>query len=172
MLPETPHFAISPEAKIRTAAFDLNLSNQHPSGIPDIDTVPATAVHITIDIRFDAVRGASVRISEDTTISQVWSIVFPENRVGIDGGSATVVSTSIAMYQVGIRYVDSAFIGRETYAVWSPETISYDSNISSTRIETVNKLGELRFGPKTLLVAVDRVRKPNRAVRVDDDVIR
>lgn len=97
--------------------------------------------------------------------------MFPKNRIRIDGGSTTAVNAAVAVNEISIRDVDRGLVWRETDAVWSAKTIRYYSDIACAGVKAVDKLRELWFGPETLLITVDWIRKPDRAVRVDNNVI-
>ena len=171
MFPKTPHFAVPPEAEIRTTAINLYLPNQHPSRVPDIYAISAPAVYVSEHVTLDAIRRSRVGIGKYSAVGQVGRIVFPEHRVCVDGGSATVVGAAVAVNEVSVGDVDSGFIWRETDPIWPTETVRYHSYIACAGVKAVNELRELWFGSETLFIAVDWVREPDGAIRVDSDVI-
>lgn len=97
--------------------------------------------------------------------------MFPKDGICVDSGRAAVIGVAITMDEISVGDVDSGFVWRETDAVWPAKTVRYHSDITCARIKAINKLRKLWFGPETLLIAVNWVRKPNGAVRVDDDVV-
>lgn len=171
MFPKTPHLAVPAEAEIRTPAFDQYLTHQHPAAVPHIDAVPATRVHIPVNIALDAVRGARVRVGEDPSIGQVRLVVGPVDRIGIHGGGPRMDFGAVAVDDVRVGDVARFFIGREADAVRSAEAVGHDPDVAGGRVEAVDVLGKLGFGAEALLVAVDGVCEPDGAVGVDDDVV-
>ena len=97
--------------------------------------------------------------------------MFPKDRVCVDSGRATVIGVAVAVDEIGIGDVDVSFIWREADAVRPSKTVRYHSDIACARVKAVYKLRELWFGPEALLIAVDWIRKPYRAIRVDNDVV-
>ena len=97
--------------------------------------------------------------------------MFPKDRIRVDGGSTAAVDIAVAVNEVSIGDVDRGLIRRETNAVWSAKTVRYYSDIACAGVKAVDKLRELWFGPEPLLITVDWIRKPDRAVRVDNNVI-
>ena len=171
MFPKTPHLAIPPEAEIRTATLNLYLSNQHPSRVPNVYAVSATAVYVAEHVTFDPIRRTCICISKHTTVGQIRRVMFPQDRICVDGGSTTAVDVAVAVNEISIGDVDRGLIRRETDAIWSAKTVRYYSDIACAGIKAVDKLRELWFGPETLLIPVDWIRKPDRAVRMDNNVI-
>ena len=97
--------------------------------------------------------------------------MFPKDRIRVDGGSTTAVDVAVAVNEISIGDIDRGLVWRETDAVWSTKTVRYYPDIACAGIEAVDKLRELWSGPETLLIAVYWIRKPDRAVRVDNNVI-
>ena len=97
--------------------------------------------------------------------------MFPKDRIRVDGGSTTAVDVAVAVNEISIGDINRGLVRRETDAVWSTETVRYHPDIACAGIKSVDKLRELWFGPETLLITVDWIRKPDRAVRVDNNVI-
>ena len=98
--------------------------------------------------------------------------MFPEYGVSVDGGSATVVGTTIAVDEISISDVDGGFVRRETDSVRPAKTIRHHSDIACTGVKAVNELRKLWFGSEALLITVDWVGEPDRAVGVDNNVVR
>ena len=97
--------------------------------------------------------------------------MFPKDGICVDGGSTTAVDVAVAVNEISVGDVDRGLVWRETDAVWSAKAVRYDSDIACAGVKAVDKLRKLWFGPKTLLITVDWIRKPDRAVRVDNNVI-
>ena len=72
---------------------------------------------------------------------------------------------------VRVRDVAGVFVRREADAVGTAESIRHDTDIPRRGVESVDQLRQLRFRPETLVVAVDRVREPDGAVGMHDDVV-
>ncbi len=72
---------------------------------------------------------------------------------------------------IGVGDVEGVFVGGESDAVWAAEVVGDGADVACGRVEAVDELGELGFGPEALLVAVDGVGEPDGAVGVDDDVV-
>ncbi len=137
-LPKTPHFAIPPKAKIRTTPLNLHLPNQHAPTIPHVNSIPTPRVHVPKNIGFDPIRRACVRIRKYPAISEVGGFMFPENRVGVDGGGASVIGIAVTVDEVRVCDVDCVFVGGEAQAIWSSKSICYDSYIAGGRVEAVD----------------------------------
>ena len=97
--------------------------------------------------------------------------MFPKDGICVDGGSTTAINVAVAVNEISIGDIDRGLIWRETDAVWSAKTVRYYSDIACAGVKAIDKLRELWFGPETLLITVDWIRKPDRAVRVDNNVI-
>ena len=171
MLGKTPHLAITTKAEIRTAALDLDFANQHAAAIPDVDPVSTPGVYIPEHVAFDPVRGSRIRVGKHPPVGEKGLLVLPKDRVCINRGGAAEVFGAVAVDEVGVGDVDDVFDGGEAYAVGTAKPVRYDPNVACGGIEAVHQLRELRFRPKALLIAINRVRKPNGAVRMHDDVI-
>lgn len=75
------------------------------------------------------------------------------------------------MDEVRVGYVEGFFIRRKTQTVGATEPIRHDADIARRRIEAVDMLRELGFGPKALFVPINGVCEPDGAIGVDDDVV-
>ena len=172
MFSETPHFPVPAKAEIRAPALDRNLTNQHAPAVPNVDAVPAPAVHVPKHIALDPVRRTVVRVSEQPAAGQIGlGVVFPEHRKGVDGRGALGVGAAVTVNEVRVGNVDDFLGWGKADAVWSAEAVRHDADIARFRDEAVDVLRELWFGPEALLVAVDGVGEPDGAVRMDDDVV-
>ena len=74
------------------------------------------------------------------------------------------------MNAVRVGDIEGFFVWGEAQSVRAAETVRHDADVSRRRVEAVDVLREARFRPEALLVAVDGVGEPDRAVRVDDHV--
>ena len=77
----------------------------------------------------------------------------------------------MAVDAIGVSDVEGVKVGREGDAVGAAEAVCDGADVACQGVEAVDELGELRFGPEALLVAVDGVGEPDGAVVVDDDVV-
>ena len=171
MLAHAPDLPVPAEAEVVAPALDLDLADQHPAPVPHIDPIPARRVQIAEDIALQSIGGARIDIAEDALVGQEGSAVLPQDRVGVHGGGAAVVRRAIPVYDVGVADVDGVFVRREGQARRSPEPVGHCPDIAGGRVETVDQLGQLGFGPEAALVAIDGVGEPDGAVGVDDDVV-
>lgn len=171
MFPKTPHLARPPEAEIRAPPLNQHLAHQHAPRIPHIDAVAAPRVHVPVDIALDAIGRPGVRVREDPSVGQIRLIVGPVDAERINGRRARGVAGPVAMYQVRISHIQRFLIRSERDAIGTTEPVRDDADIARGGVEAVDVLGELRFRPKPLLVAVDGVGEPNRAVGMHDDVV-
>ncbi len=64
--------------------------------------------------------------------------MFPENRVGVDGGGASVIGIAVTVDEVRVCDVDCVFVRGEAQAIRSSKSICYDSNIAGGRVEAVD----------------------------------
>ena len=97
--------------------------------------------------------------------------MFPEDAVRVDSRGAAGVGAAVAVDEVRVRDVECVLIRGETQPVRAAKAIGHDANVTCRRIEAVDVLRQLGFGPEALLVAIDGVGEPDGAVRVDDDVV-
>lgn len=164
MLPKAPDLSVPAETEIGTAAFELDLADQHAARVPDIDTVTTSTVHVAEHVAFDPVRRSGVCVSEDAAVGQIRSVVFPQHAVGVYRGGAAVVGVAVAVDEVGVCNVDCVFVWGEAETVWSAEPIGYYSGVASGGIEAVDELRENWLGTETLLVTVDGVCEPDGAI--------
>ncbi len=171
MLPKAPNLSVPAETEIGTAAFELDFADQHAACVPDIDTVPASTVHVAEDVAFDPVRRSGVCVGEYAAVGQIRSVVFPEHAVGVYRGGAAVVGVAVAVDEVGVCDVDRVFVWGEAETVRPAEPIGYYSDIASGGIEAVDELGENWFGTETLLVTVDGVCEPDGAIGMHHYVV-
>lgn len=124
-----------------------------------------------MDIALDAVRGARVGVREDAPVGEIGLVVGPEDGVGVDGRGAGVQAGAVTVDEVRVGDVDRVLPRSERDAVRPAEAVGDDADVAGGRVEAVDVLGQLRFGPEALLVAVDRVGEPDGTVGVDDDVV-
>ena len=171
MLPKTPHLPISAKAEIGAATFDLYLADQHPTCVPNVDSISTPRIYISKNVALDAVRSARVGIGKDPSIGKERRLVFPVDTISVDCCWAPVISVSVTMNEVGIGYVNGAFIRRETKTIRSAKPIRYDTYIAGGRVEAVDELGQDWLRAETLLVTVDGICEPDRAVGVYNHVI-
>ena len=102
---------------------------------------------------------------------------FVDEGEGVDGGCARWGGGGWggegggAVDGIGVGDVDGIFVGGESYAIWSSERVCDGADVACSRVEAVDKLGELGFRAEALFVAVDGVGEPDGAVGVDGDVV-
>ncbi|GJE46312.1 hypothetical protein AEGHOMDF_5515 [Methylobacterium soli] len=76
--------------------------------------------------------------------------------------------------QAALGDVEERFVGREAEAVRSREIVGHDREGAVARIEPVDRGGQLGFLLATLVIrldAVGRIREPDRAVGLADEVV-
>lgn len=171
MFAKTPHLAVAAEAEIRTPAFNQDLAHQHAPAVPHVDAVPAPGVHVAVNVAFDAIRCARVRVGENPPIGQVRLIVGPVHRIRVHGRGPRMEFGAVAVDDVRVGDVACFLVGCEADAVRPAEAVGHDPDVAGGRIEAVDVLRELGFRPEALLVAIDGVGEPDGTVGVDDDVV-
>ena len=97
--------------------------------------------------------------------------MFPKDGVCVDSSSATVIGAAMTVDEIGVGDVDCGFVWRETDAVRPAKPVRYHPDVTCAGVKAVNELRKLRFGSEALLIAIDWIREPDGAVRVDDDVV-
>ncbi len=90
---------------------------------------------------------------------------------GVDGRCAREIRRAVAVHVGRVRDVDDFLVRREADAVRPTEVVGHDADVARRRVVAVHLLGQLGFGPETLLVAVNGVGEPDAAVGMDDDVV-
>lgn len=124
-----------------------------------------------MDIAFNPIRRTRVRVGKHPPISQIRLIASPENRVSVHRRRTSRVPRAIPVNKVRVRDIKCSLIRRKAQPVRSPEPIGHDTDIARRGIEPIYMLRELWFGPKPLFIAVNGIGEPDRAVRMDDDVV-
>lgn len=170
MLRKTPHLAVTAKAKPGASALDEDLADQHPSAVPHVDAIAAGGIDVAHHVALDPVRGACVGVGEHAPVGQVWLVMFPEDGEGVDGGSATRFAGMVAMEQVGVGDVNGVFARGETEAAGAAEAVGDNPDVPRGGVKAVDLLRELGLGPESMLVAIDGIGEPDRAVGGHDDV--
>ena len=116
-LSKTPHLPIPPKTQPRTPAFNLYLPHQRPSRRPHIHAIPATRIHIAINIALDPVRRARVRIRKHPSISKAGRVVLPQHAESVNGGCARRIRVGRAVHDVCVGHIQRVFIRGEAAAV-------------------------------------------------------
>lgn len=75
------------------------------------------------------------------------------------------------MNPVGVRNVHSLLVGAEANTIRPAKAIGHGPNRPTDGIISVNLIGKLRLRPDTLLIAINRVGEPQRAVTVHHNVV-
>lgn len=169
---QTPYLAVAAEAEADASPLDADLADQHPAAVPHVDAVAAGGVHVAQHVAVDAVRGARVGVGEHAPVGQERLVVFPKHGKGVDGRGAARVARFAAVEQIRVGDVDGVFLGGEADAVRAAEAVGHHPDVPRRRVEAVDLLWQLGFGPEPLLIAIDGVGEPDGAIRGDHDVAR
>ena len=81
------------------------------------------------------------------------------------------LSESITVNRIRIGNIGNRFIRAEADTIRSAEAISNRSDIPILRIEPIDLIRQSRFTSELLIVAVARIREPNRPVPGNDYVV-
>lgn len=174
LLPKAPHFSIPTETEVGDAALDQDLADQRAATIPDVDSISTAGIHIAIHVTLDAVRHAGISVCEYPPVDEKWRLryVVVEQGVGVDSGCFRGIEAAVAVDGVRVGDVKGLFVWRKCYTIWAAKTVCYGPNVACRWHKAVDVLGKTRFGPKSLLIAINGICEPNRAVGVDHNVIR
>ena len=171
VLPKDVYMAVATEAEVGAAPVDLDLADQHPAAVPDVDPVAAAAVHVAMDVALDPIGGPGIDVGEDTPVCQEGLVLFPEHAVGIYCRCTAIVLRTIAMYEICIGDVDGVFVRRKADSIRPSEAVRHHSNVAGSWVKAVNELRQLRFWSKALLVSIDWVGEPDSAVGMHDHIV-
>lgn len=89
----------------------------------------------------------------------------------LHGRRPTGIIVSFTDHSCGISHIHCLLVGREAKAIRLDKPIRHGSDIARLRIVAIDLIGQLGPRADMLLVAILRVRKPDGAICMDDNVI-
>ena len=164
--------AVVAETEVGHAALDADLADQDTAGIPYLHPVAAARVDVPLGVALDAVRPATVGVSEEALVHEEGA--GQHDVEGVDVAGAGLVDGDVLAAVDGARVgdVDGFEVGREAEPVGSQEAVGDDADGVGVRLESVDLTGEDGVGADALVVAVGGVGEPDGAVVwMDDDVV-
>jgi hypothetical protein len=109
MFIQQPHLALPPETEIRNTTIHQNLSDQTPSTVPHIDSIPTATVHISMNIAFDPIWRSRVRHGKHPPVDEKGLRIDDDDVEGVDRrGTRRSVVPSPCTKSVSVMYTISS----------------------------------------------------------------